>query len=76
MVIVDAGGGTIDVSAYSRNTKEVKDAFEEIAAPQCKSTMIHVFRHFHLSAILQVISMARSSSASTPVSSSTVCSLL
>ena len=76
MVIVDAGEGTIDVSAYSRNTKEGKDSFEEIAAPQCKSTTIHLFRHFHLSFILQVISMGLSSSASAPAFSSTVCSLL
>ena len=32
MVIVDAGGGTIDISSYSRNQKE---SFEEIAAPKC-----------------------------------------
>jgi hypothetical protein len=32
VVIVDAGGGTIDISSYSRNQKE---GFEEIAAPQC-----------------------------------------
>ena len=32
MVIVDAGGGTVDISSYSRNQKE---DFEEIAAPQC-----------------------------------------
>ena len=32
MVIVDAGGGTVDISSYSRNQKE---GFEEIAAPQC-----------------------------------------
>ena len=31
-MIVDAGGGTIDISSYSRNQKE---DFEEIAAPQC-----------------------------------------
>jgi hypothetical protein len=31
-VIVDAGGGTIDVNSYSRNQK---GSFEEIAAPQC-----------------------------------------
>ena len=31
MVIVDAGGGTVDISSYSRNQK---DHFEEIAAPQ------------------------------------------
>ena len=32
MVIVDAGGGTVDISSYSRDQKE---SFEEIAAPQC-----------------------------------------
>ena len=32
MVIVDAGGGTLDISSYSRNEKKI---FEEIAAPQC-----------------------------------------
>jgi hypothetical protein len=32
VVIVDAGGGTIDISSYSRNKK---GNFEEIAAPQC-----------------------------------------
>ena len=31
MVIVDAGGGTVDVISYSRDQKE---NFEEIAAPQ------------------------------------------
>ena len=32
MVIVDAGGGTVDISSYSRNQN---GSFEEIAAPQC-----------------------------------------
>ena len=31
MVIVDAGGGTVDISSYSKDRKE---NFEEIAAPQ------------------------------------------
>ena len=31
-MIVDAGGGTVDISSYSRNKK---GNFEEIAAPQC-----------------------------------------
>ena len=31
MVIVDAGGGTVDISSYSRSQK---DDFEEIAPPQ------------------------------------------
>ncbi|KAH6897986.1 hypothetical protein BKA70DRAFT_1159601 [Coprinopsis sp. MPI-PUGE-AT-0042] len=33
VLIVDAGGGTIDISAYARADSE--DWFEEIAAPQC-----------------------------------------
>ena len=32
-MIVDAGGGTIDVSAYKQSSNS--SAFEEIAAPQC-----------------------------------------
>ena len=31
MVIVDAGGGTVDISSYSRDRK---GNFEEIATPQ------------------------------------------
>ncbi|KAF8805124.1 hypothetical protein BYT27DRAFT_7339733 [Phlegmacium glaucopus] len=38
IVIVDAGGGTIDISSYNRNPNSPKESFEEIAAPQC---------HFH-----------------------------
>jgi len=35
ITIVDAGGGTVDVSSYSKkNTKAAKEAFEEVAAPQ------------------------------------------
>ena len=37
MVIVDAGGGTIDISSYSRNQKE---SFEEIAAPKCSFVIV------------------------------------
>ena len=36
VVIVDAGGGTIDISSYSKNVGEAKARFEEVAAPQCK----------------------------------------
>jgi len=43
VVIVDAGGGTIDISSYSRNQKE---SFEEIAAPQC---------HFHGSVFVTIL---------------------
>ncbi|KAF4620562.1 hypothetical protein D9613_001104 [Agrocybe pediades] len=34
IMIVDAGGGTIDISTYKQTSAEVK-SFEEIAAPQC-----------------------------------------
>ena len=36
VVIVDAGGGTIDISSYSKSVGEAKARFEEVAAPQCK----------------------------------------
>jgi len=46
IVIVDAGGGTIDISSYSRNTTAGgKESFDEIAAPQC---------HFHGSVFVTV----------------------
>ena len=35
VVIVDAGGGTIDISSYSKNVRGAKNTFEEVAAPQC-----------------------------------------
>lgn len=36
VVIVDAGGGTIDISTYKQSTTETKRRkFEEITAPQC-----------------------------------------
>ena len=49
-MIVDAGGGTVDISSYSRNQKE---DFEEIAAPQCSFVFIilkianYIPGHFH-----------------------------
>jgi len=38
VVIVDAGGGTIDISTYSRQIQNITNGenFEEIAAPQCR----------------------------------------
>ena len=45
MVIVDAGGGTVDISSYSRNQE---DKFEEIAAPQCSFVSITLkIANFH-----------------------------
>ena len=34
LLIVDAGGGTIDISAYRRSSPD-SQSYEEIAAPQC-----------------------------------------
>ncbi|KAF9478437.1 hypothetical protein BDN70DRAFT_933389 [Pholiota conissans] len=35
IVIVDTGGGTIDISSYKKNILSPEQAFEEIAIPQC-----------------------------------------
>jgi hypothetical protein len=35
VIIVDAGGGTVDISSYAHRPSSKE--FEEIAAPQCKS---------------------------------------
>ncbi|PPR01390.1 hypothetical protein CVT24_006228 [Panaeolus cyanescens] len=35
VVIVDAGGGTIDISAYARTSNAIRQTFDEIAQPQC-----------------------------------------
>jgi hypothetical protein len=34
MIIVDAGGGTLDLSAYRYN--HATETFEEITVPECK----------------------------------------
>jgi hypothetical protein len=36
VLIVDAGGGTIDISTYCRNSTGGTNSFEEIAAAQCE----------------------------------------
>ena len=48
VVIVDAGGGTIDISSYSRNVGEGTARFEEVAAPQCDIC----FLNFHFSNLI------------------------
>ncbi|KAF8181789.1 hypothetical protein BJ912DRAFT_1061935 [Pholiota molesta] len=45
VVIVDAGGGTIDISSYSGKTSGSTMTFEEVAAPQC---------HFHGSVFVNI----------------------
>ena len=43
LLIVDAGGGTIDISAYQR-TSPHSQSYEEIAAPQCTLLMLFDIR--------------------------------
>ena len=40
VVIVDAGGGTIDISSYSKNVGGAKATFEEVAVPRCEIYLI------------------------------------
>ena len=47
VVIVDAGGGTIDISSYSKNVNEARVRFEEVAAPQCNICFLN-FRFSNL----------------------------
>ena len=46
ITIVDAGGGTIDISSYSRSLKDTKETFEEVAAPQRRVTFTFRSRPF------------------------------
>ena len=43
VVIVDAGGGTIDISSYSKNLGEGRARFEEVAAPQCNIYFLKLY---------------------------------
>lgn len=36
MLIVDAGGGTIDITTYGHDSKAAGFSFQEIATPQCQ----------------------------------------
>jgi hypothetical protein len=36
VVIIDAGGGTVDISAYRKVTTAKDESFEELARPQCE----------------------------------------
>jgi len=49
VVIVDAGGGTIDISSYSKDVPgEATNRFEEVAAPQCKQSPFSAFSFSNL----------------------------
>ena len=68
VVIVDAGGGTIDISSYSKNIGEAGNRFEEVAPSQCN----YLFSDFDFPNLIhcpQVIFMDRSSSRCMPVHS-------
>ena len=39
VVIVDAGGGTIDISSYAKNIRKADKRFGEVSAPQGKANM-------------------------------------
>jgi hypothetical protein len=47
VMIVDAGGGTIDISTYCRShlATSLGQAFEEIAAPSCKLHVSNFSQH-------------------------------
>jgi cell division ATPase FtsA len=45
ILIVDAGGGTIDVSAYKK-TSLFSKSYEEIAPPQCLNIVIFSYSFF------------------------------
>jgi hypothetical protein len=61
VIIVDAGGGTIDISSYRKNVGELKNIFEEVAAPQCKQYLFSELLFLKSYHCPQAISMARSS---------------
>ena len=72
MVIVDAGGGTVDISSYSRNQKEI---CEEIAAPQCSfvyttlklsTSARYIPGHFHGSIFVTILARRFLESMSLP----------
>ncbi|KAG2020014.1 hypothetical protein CC2G_005403 [Coprinopsis cinerea AmutBmut pab1-1] len=59
VVIVDAGGGTIDISTYSRQLQDIVkngENFEEIAAPQCHfygSVFVSINARLYLEKLLE-----------------------
>lgn len=54
IIIVDAGGGTIDLSAYVLNTSSGTASYEEIAPPECEWFMVYL--PFQRNALLMHIS--------------------
>ncbi|KAF9480733.1 hypothetical protein BDN70DRAFT_931447 [Pholiota conissans] len=55
VVIVDAGGGTIDISSYSAKKSASMQTFDEVAIPQCHfhgSVFVSLYAHRFLSSYL------------------------
>ncbi|RXW25677.1 hypothetical protein EST38_g183 [Candolleomyces aberdarensis] len=59
VVIVDAGGGTVDVSAYRKQPDSGKDRFEEIAVPQSQLTIPSQYGPFTLYRFKQALIFAQ-----------------
>uniref|UniRef100_A0A8H7Y427 Uncharacterized protein n=1 Tax=Psilocybe cubensis TaxID=181762 RepID=A0A8H7Y427_PSICU len=56
IVIVDAGGGTVDVSSYSNGSSGISNSYEEIAPPQCHfhgSVFVSIHARVYLQAFLE-----------------------
>ena len=66
ILIVDAGGGTIDVSAYKK-TSPISKSYEEIAPPQCLN-ILYILLFIFLISYLKVLSRDQYSSREMPQS--------
>jgi hypothetical protein len=60
VIIVDGGGGTIDISTYRK--PKLKSNYEEIAVSECETA--HFFESINVSSLVQVTSSVLSSSRS------------
>ena len=61
VTIVDAGGGTIDISSYSKDIGQVKNIFKEVVALQGEKNCLINLLFFKPGHFPQVTSMAWSS---------------
>jgi hypothetical protein len=46
IIVVDAGGGTIDLSAYRKIVGKTAEIYEEIAIPESKASFLHIDESF------------------------------
>jgi hypothetical protein len=40
VIVIDAGGGNVDLSVYREITTETRQAFEELASADCESLLL------------------------------------